>query len=161
MYKRCTLQPRAQPCRQQCLAASSDSLLHPQPFCRHKDHVRCAMGAREGCLFWGVGVFSGDRVPAWWIMQRHLHTTDCTHSNLQMESYTVALHPQESEVTRLAGIEAAADRLRGQLAAADASLSERDSTIQLLNADKAYLSKEAQVGRTPDSVLAMSDGHEC
>jgi hypothetical protein len=54
---------------------------------------------------------------------------------------------QEGEVTRLAGIEVAADRLRGQLAAADASLSERDSTIQLLNADKAYLAKEAQVGR--------------
>jgi hypothetical protein len=53
---------------------------------------------------------------------------------------------QEAEVTRLAGIEAAADRLRGQLAAADASLSERDSTIQLLTADKAYLSKEVQVG---------------
>lgn len=53
---------------------------------------------------------------------------------------------QEAEVTRLAGIEAAADRLRGQLAGADASLAERDSTIQLLNADKAYLSKEVQVG---------------
>lgn len=58
-----------------------------------------------------------------------------------------ALCLQEGEVTRLAGIEAAADRLRGQLAAADASLSERDSTIQLLNADKAYLGKEAQVSR--------------
>lgn len=51
-------------------------------------------------------------------------------------------------MTQLGGIEAAADRLRGQLAAVDASLSERDSTIQLLTADKAYLSKEVQVGVT-------------
>lgn len=67
----------------------------------------------------------------------------------------VVLHvacAQEAEVTRLSGIEAVADRLRGQLAAADASLSERDSTVQLLTADKAYLSKEVQVRmRTVDS----------
>jgi hypothetical protein len=55
------------------------------------------------------------------------------------------LSSQETEVARLAGMEAVADRLRGQLAAADASLAERDSTIQLLAADKAYLSKEVQV----------------
>jgi hypothetical protein len=57
----------------------------------------------------------------------------------------VMLSSQETEVARLAGMEAVADRLRGQLAAADASLAERDSTIQLLAADKAYLSKEVQV----------------
>jgi hypothetical protein len=43
-------------------------------------------------------------------------------------------------LTRLAGIEAAADRLR-------------DSTIQLLTADKAYLSKEVQVGGWLYSIL--------
>jgi hypothetical protein len=49
-------------------------------------------------------------------------------------------------VSRLSGIEAASERLRGQLASADASLAERDAALQLLNADKAYLSKELQVG---------------
>lgn len=48
-------------------------------------------------------------------------------------------------MTRLSGVEAAADRLRAQLAAADTALSDRDATIRLLNADKAYLSKEVQV----------------
>jgi hypothetical protein len=48
-------------------------------------------------------------------------------------------------VARLSGREAAADRLRAQLAAADACLSDRDSSIQLLHADKAYLGKQAQV----------------
>lgn len=59
-------------------------------------------------------------------------------------------------MTRLSGIEAVADRLRGQLAAADASLSERDSTVQLLTADKAYLSKEVQVMRTAASHSLVS-----
>jgi len=50
-------------------------------------------------------------------------------------------------VSRLSGIDASADRLRAQLAAADAALSDRDATLQLLTADKAYLSKEVQVRR--------------
>jgi len=54
---------------------------------------------------------------------------------------------QEAEVSRLSGIDASADRLRAQLAAADAALSDRDATLQLLTADKAYLSKEVQVRR--------------
>lgn len=49
-------------------------------------------------------------------------------------------------MSRLSGIDASADRLRVQLAAADAALSDRDATLQLLTADKAYLSKEVQVG---------------
>lgn len=64
----------------------------------------------------------------------YLHCLCCTRRALQ-----------EAEVTRLSGIEAVVDRLRGQLAAADASLSERDSAVQLLTADKAYLNKELQV----------------
>jgi hypothetical protein len=63
-------------------------------------------------------------------------------------------------VTRLSGIETAADRLRGQLAAADASLSQRDSTVQLLTADKAYLSKEVQV-RYTCAVFPGSCRHSC
>jgi hypothetical protein len=37
------------------------------------------------------------------------------------------------------------ERLRAQLADADAALAERDAAMQLLNADKAYLGKELQV----------------
>jgi hypothetical protein len=42
-------------------------------------------------------------------------------------------------------VEAAAERLRVQLAAADAAVGDKDSTLSLLLADKAYLSKEVQV----------------
>lgn len=46
----------------------------------------------------------------------------------------------------MSGVEAAANRLRAQLAAADAAVNEKDATLSLLIADKAYLSKEVQVG---------------
>lgn len=59
----------------------------------------------------------------------------------------------EAEVSRLSGIDASADRLRAQLAAADAALSDRDATLQLLTADKAYLSKEVQVAESRVSEL--------
>lgn len=53
---------------------------------------------------------------------------------------------QDAEVCRLSAVEAAADRLRTQLAAADAAVGEKDATLSLLLSDKAYLSKEVQVG---------------
>lgn len=52
---------------------------------------------------------------------------------------------QESEVSRLSGIEAAAARLRTQLAAADTAVNEKVATMSMLISDKAYLSKEVQV----------------
>jgi hypothetical protein len=42
-------------------------------------------------------------------------------------------------------VEAAAERLRVQLAAADTAVGEKDATLSLLLADKAYLTKEVQV----------------
>jgi hypothetical protein len=48
-------------------------------------------------------------------------------------------------VSRLSAVEAGAERLRVQLAAADAAVGEKDATLSLLLADKAYLSKEVQV----------------
>jgi len=54
---------------------------------------------------------------------------------------------QEAEVSRLAGIEAAADRLRAQLSAADAAVADKDSTMALLLSDKAYLTKEVEVSQ--------------
>jgi hypothetical protein len=54
---------------------------------------------------------------------------------------------QEAEVSRLSAVEAAAERLRAQLAAADAAVGDKDSTLSLLLADKAYLSKEVQVSK--------------
>ncbi|KAF6252466.1 hypothetical protein COO60DRAFT_1704276 [Scenedesmus sp. NREL 46B-D3] len=51
----------------------------------------------------------------------------------------------DAEVSRLSAVEAAAERLRVQLAAADAAVGDKDSTLSLLLADKAYLSKEVQV----------------
>ncbi|WIA18914.1 hypothetical protein OEZ85_003586 [Tetradesmus obliquus] len=51
----------------------------------------------------------------------------------------------DAEVSRLSAAEAAAERLRVQLAAADAAVGDKDATLSLLLADKAYLSKEVQV----------------
>lgn len=51
----------------------------------------------------------------------------------------------DAEVSRLSAVEAAAERLHVQLAAADAAVGEKDATLSLLLADKAYLTKGVQV----------------
>eukprot|EP00775_Hariotina_reticulata_P002520 gene2521-2822_t len=64
----------------------------------------------------------------------------------------------EVEVSRLVGIEAAADRLRTQLSAADAAVAEKDSAMTLLLSDKAYLTKEVEVAEERLSELTCRLG---
>eukprot|EP00878_Enallax_costatus_P027150 GHUV01029204.1.p1 GENE.GHUV01029204.1~~GHUV01029204.1.p1 ORF type:complete len:507 (+),score=193.43 GHUV01029204.1:240-1760(+) len=66
----------------------------------------------------------------------------------------------ESEVARLSGIEAAAERLRAQLAAADAAVNEKVATMSLLISDKAYLTKEVQVCEERISDLSNRLAHQ-
>jgi hypothetical protein len=67
------------------------------------------------------------------------------HTLIRLLFFLLLLLLQEAEVSRLSAVEAAAERLRVQLAAADAAVGDKDSTLSLLLADKAYLSKEVQV----------------
>lgn len=83
----------------------------------------------------------------------HVHAPTC------VVWYEPAAFPviccQDAEVSRLSAAEAAAERLRVQLAAADAAVGDKDATLSLLLADKAYLSKEVQVGHTGSAMFHL------